>query len=69
MKKKTLKELRKNIRYTQREVCEGSGVAFSTYVAYELGYRSPTLKNAQKLADFFGCKVEEINFDVEKQEV
>lgn len=60
--KKTLKQLRKEIRYTQREVSEGSGVPFSTYVAYELGYRKPSLKNAEKLANFFKCKVEDISF-------
>lgn len=60
--KKTLKELRKEIRYTQREVCDGAGLAFSTYVAYEMGYRKPSLVNAEKLAKFFKCKVEEINF-------
>ena len=61
--KKTLKQLRKDIRYTQREVSEGSGVTFSTYVACELGYRNPSLKTAEKLAKFFKCKVEEINFE------
>lgn len=60
--KKNLKQLRKEIRYTQREVSEGSGVPFSTYVAYELGYRKPSLKNAEKLANFFKCKVEDISF-------
>lgn len=60
--KKTLKELRKENRYTQREVCEGSGLAFSTYTAYELGYRKPSLVNAEKLAKFFKCKVEDIQF-------
>ena len=65
--KKTLRQLRKEIRYTQREVSEGSGVPFSTYVAYEMGYRKPSLQSAQKLAAFFKCKVEDINF-VETQE-
>lgn len=60
--KKTLKQLRKEIRYTQREVSDGSGVPFSTYVAYELGYRKPSLAAAQKLADFFKCRVEDIDF-------
>ena len=60
--KKTLKQLRKEIRYTQKEVSEGSGIPFSTYVAYEMGYRKPSLKNAEKLAQFFKCKVEDISF-------
>lgn len=61
-KKKTLKQLRKELRYTQKEVSDGSGVPFSTYVAYELGYRKPSLRAAQKLADFHKCKVEDIEF-------
>ena len=64
--KKTLKQLRKEIRYTQREVSEGSGVPFSTYVAYELGLRRPSLKAAQKLAAYYKCRVEDIEFDIQK---
>lgn len=64
--KKTLKQLRKDIRYTQKEVSNGSGVSFSTYVAYELGYRKPSLNNAKKLADFFKVQVEDIEFDIVK---
>lgn len=66
--KKTLKQLRKEIRFTQREVSNESGVPFSTYVAYEMGYRKPSLENAQKLANFFKCKVDEIDFSAEKQQ-
>ena len=66
--KKTLRQLRKEIRYTQREVSDGSGVPFGTYVAYELGYRKPSLRSAQKLAEFFKCKVEDINFVITTQE-
>lgn len=62
--KKTLKELRKEMRYTQREVSEGAGVSFSSYVAYELGYRKPSLAQAMKLARFHKCDVEDINFEL-----
>ena len=64
--RKTLKQLRNENRYTLREVSDKSGVAFSTYVSYELGYRRPSLGNAQKLADFYKCKVDDINFEVAK---
>ena len=60
--KKTVKELRKELRYTQKEVSELSGIPFSTYVAYEMGYRKPSLENAKKLAKFFNCKVDDIIF-------
>lgn len=59
---KTLRELRKEIRYTQHEVSDGSGIPFSTYVAYEMGYRKPKIENAVKLAAFFKCNVEDIKF-------
>ena len=65
--KKTLRELRKEIRYTQKEVSEGAGIPFSTYVAYEHGYRNPSLKSAQKLADFYKCRVEDITFNVQPE--
>lgn len=61
--KKTLKQLRKEIRHTQREVSEKSGVPFSTYVAYEMGYRAPSLAAAEKLAAFYKCRVEDIIFE------
>ena len=60
--KKTLKQLRKEIRYNQKEVSQESGVPYGTYVAYELGYRKPSLESAQKLAKFFKCNVEDIEF-------
>ena len=62
--KKTLKELRKEIRYTLKEVSEGSGIPFSSYVAYELGNRKPSLKAAEKLAKFYKRRVDEIEFNV-----
>ena len=61
--KKTLKELRKEIRYTQKEVSEGSGIPFSSYVAYELGNRKPSLYAASKIAAFYKCAVDDIDFD------
>lgn len=60
---KTLRELRKERRMTQTEVAEGSGVKFSTYTSLEYGYRSPSLSAAQKLATFYGLKVEDIKFE------
>lgn len=65
--KKTLRQLRKEIRYTQREVSDGAGVPFSTYVAYEMGYRKPSLEKAKKLAAFFKCKVEDIDFEPKQE--
>lgn len=66
--KKTLRQLREEQRLYQREVSDGAGIPFSTYVAYEMGYRGPSLKNANKLAAYFKCKVEDIIFEGAKQE-
>lgn len=66
--KKTLKELRKNIRFTQKEVSEATGIPFSTYVSYELGYRRAKLDTAQKLANFYKCKIGDIDFEPNKKE-
>lgn len=59
---KTLKELRKEQRYTVKAVSEGTGIPFPTLTAYDNQYRSPSLRNAKKIADFFGVTVEEIDF-------
>ena len=66
--KKTLRQLRKENRYTINEVSEGSGVPFSSYTAYELGYRKTSLEAATKLADFYKCSIEDIDFDVKKED-
>lgn len=65
--KKTLRQLRIENRFKQREVSEGASVPFGTYVAYELGYRKPSLAPAKRLARFFGCRVEDIEFELAKK--
>jgi transcriptional regulator with XRE-family HTH domain len=67
-KKPTLRELRKQERWTQKAVAEQTGIAFSTYVAYEMGYRIPKITNAKKLADFYHRKMEDIDFTAGKEE-
>lgn len=59
-KQKTLKELRTENRYTIKQVSEGSGVAFSSYVGYEIGKRRMTLMAAQKVAKFYGISSDDI---------
>ena len=48
-----LKTLRKSQRMTQQTVADGVGVTRSTLSNYEIGRRTPYLKNLQKLAVFF----------------
>lgn len=59
---KTLAELRAINRWKQRDVANKTGIPFSTYVAYELGYRKVPVERAKVLADFYGVRVEEIEF-------
>lgn len=66
-KAKTLRELRKERRLTVREVSEGSGIAFSTYTAYEYEYRSPSIEAAKKLAAFYKVKVDDIKFKTKER--
>lgn len=57
---KTLKELRKEFRYTMRQVAEGTGIPFGTYVALDCNYRKISLPNAQKIAKFYGISTDDI---------
>ena len=57
---KTLKDLRKEFRYTLKAVAEGTGIPFGTLVAMDCNYRKPSLANAQKIAQFYGISVDDI---------
>lgn len=48
-----LKTLRKSQRMTQQTVADGVGITRSTLSNYEIGRRTPQLKDLQKLAAFF----------------
>lgn len=60
--KRSLCELRNTKGKTQRQVAQDNGIALSTVAMYEIGARTPSLKNAKKLASYFGVKVEDIFF-------
>lgn len=49
-----LKHLRKSRKITQQEVAEKVGLQRSTLSNYEIGRRSPHIKELQKLAEAFG---------------
>ena len=66
-KKKTLKEIRREQRYTLQAVADATGIPLSTYTAYEGGYRTPRVDAAVKIAEFFKVKVEDIDFMVKKK--
>lgn len=66
-----VKHLRKSRKWTQEELAQRVGLQRSTLSNYEIGRRSPHLKDLQKLAktfgvgiDYFGVTVTDVAFDV-----
>lgn len=53
-----LKGLRSRLGLTQRSVATCSGLSESAYRSYELGDRSPSLKDAEAIAWVFGVPFE-----------
>lgn len=49
-----LKTLRKSQRLTQQAVADRIGITRATISNYEINRRTPSLKELQKMADFFG---------------
>ena len=52
--KELLKEIRTQRKLTKKEVCNGSGIPYPTYLKYEYGEREMGVGSLQKLADFYG---------------
>lgn len=57
---KTPRELRQENRYTLKQVAEGTGIPFGSYVGYDYGTRRLTLDAAKKLADFYKISSDDI---------
>ena len=53
-KRQWLIALREQQKLTQLEVTKKAGLPRSTYAQYEVGRRTPTVKNAQKVAQVLG---------------
>lgn len=53
-----LKELRKNMGYTQKEIAEQIGTSQPSYQNWEKGSRKPSRETIQKLADFFNVSTD-----------
>lgn len=47
-----VERVKKNL--TQKELAKALGLSQATYSLYELGKASPSLENAEKIANFFG---------------
>lgn len=59
---KTLSELRKENKMTQKELAKALKLSVSAICMYEIGKRTPSLKKAIEIADFFGVPIESIDF-------
>lgn len=51
---------RKEFKLTQKELAEKVGVSMRAIQSYECGARQPTLDTLRKMAEFFGCTIDEI---------
>ena len=59
-----LAKLRNSKGLTQKELANALGVSPSTIAMYEIGERTPGLKMAKIIADFFGVGIEYIFFTI-----
>lgn len=57
-----LKDCRLKKGLTQREVAKALNVVTDYYSMIERGVRTPGLKLAKKIADFYGCFVDDLFF-------
>lgn len=60
--KKKLVNLRIERGLSQTEAARGMGIPQNTLSMYEVGTRKPRIDNAQKIADFYGVPIEQIDF-------
>lgn len=58
--KYSAKELRARINLTQRETAEKLGVSPTTYNAWEQDFGNVKARNAVKMAELFGVKIDDI---------
>lgn len=58
--KELLKKIRTQRKLTKKEVCNGSGIPYPTYLKYEYGERELGLSALQKLADFYGVTTDRL---------
>ena len=52
--KELLKKMRDDRKLTKKDVCNSTGIPYTTYTKYEYGERELGLGSLQKLADFYG---------------
>ena len=64
-----IKQLRERLGFSQKEVSEKVGISQNALCQYEKGVRKPPIKILIKLADFFGCTIDELVRGGEKSEL
>lgn len=57
-----LRDLRRERRWTQRDLARELGVTPSAVANWEVGLRVPSLQMAKRIAALFGVRVEDIEF-------
>ena len=55
-----LKEFRKTKKMTQRDLADRFNVSNITVSRWESGTQMPSIETAIQLADFFGCKIDDL---------
>lgn len=60
--KNKIKELRKKRGLSQRQVAEEIGLSRQYFLRVEKGDSIPTINVAKKIADYFGCSIDDIFF-------
>lgn len=63
----SLKELRARKGLNQSETAEKLGVSTQTYNAWEADFGMVKIRNAIKIANLFGVKVDDIFFNIERE--
>lgn len=59
---KKLVTLRIEKGVSQTAAADGIGIPQTTLSSYEMGYRRPRIDKAQKIANYYGVSVDEIDF-------
>lgn len=58
----TVRDLRRRMGWTQKELAERLGVSAGAVANWEVGTRTPSLHTAKQLAALFGVSVDDIEF-------
>lgn len=56
----SLKAMRVNANYTQREAAKKLSVSDVTLISWETGKTAPTVKQLYNLCDLYGCTLDDI---------